>query len=83
MAAPSPASRRALLDRLLAYDWPGNARELRNTIERATVLAHSGLLRVEHLPPNFGESAYSMRTSTPAAEPHHAASASAAILRAR
>ena len=24
--------------RLLAYDWPGNARELRNTIERAIVL---------------------------------------------
>src|ERR1039458_7347515 len=24
-----------LLARLIAYDWPGNARELRNTIERA------------------------------------------------
>jgi DNA-binding NtrC family response regulator len=27
------------LDRLLAHDWPGNARELRNVIERALALA--------------------------------------------
>jgi len=47
-----------LLDRLLRYEWPGNARELRNTIERATILAHSGQLRSEHLPPHFGEPGY-------------------------
>jgi DNA-binding NtrC family response regulator len=50
-----------LLKRLLAYDWPGNARELRNTIERATILAGSGLIQVEHLPPNFGEPGYATR----------------------
>ncbi len=50
-----------LLNRLLAYDWPGNARELRNTIERATVLAGTGQIRVEHLPPNFGEAGYATR----------------------
>jgi len=44
-----------LLARLVAYDWPGNVRELRNTIERATILAGSGMLGVEHLPPHFGE----------------------------
>jgi DNA-binding NtrC family response regulator len=54
-----------LLDRLLKYDWPGNARELRNTIERATILASSGLLRIEHLPPHFGESGYATRLGTP------------------
>jgi DNA-binding NtrC family response regulator len=47
-----------LLDRLMRYEWPGNARELRNTIERATILAHSGQLRTEHLPPHFGEPGY-------------------------
>src|ERR1700677_1158987 len=50
-----------LMDRLLAYDWPGNARELRNTIERATVLANAGLIGVEHLPPHFGEPGYATR----------------------
>src|SRR5450631_3838606 len=50
-----------LLNRLIAYDWPGNARELRNTIERATVLAGTGTIRVEHLPPNFGEVGYATR----------------------
>ena len=31
-----------ILDRMLAYDWPGNARELRNTIERAVILCPDG-----------------------------------------
>ena len=45
----------ALSKRLTTYSWPGNVRELRNTIERATILAGSGMLGLEHLPPNFGE----------------------------
>jgi transcriptional regulator with PAS, ATPase and Fis domain len=45
----------SLLARLTTYDWPGNVRELRNTIERATILAGTGLLGIEHLPPRFGE----------------------------
>ncbi len=48
----------ALLGRLKAYHWPGNVRELRNTIERATILAGSGMIGVEHLPPHFGESGF-------------------------
>ena len=48
----------ALMDRLATYNWPGNVRELRNTIERATILAGSGRLRVEHLPANFGEAGF-------------------------
>jgi len=47
-----------LLARLEAYDWPGNVRELRNTIERATILAGSGTIGVEHLPPRFGEAGF-------------------------
>jgi DNA-binding NtrC family response regulator len=60
-----------LLARLLAYDWPGNVRELRNTIERATILAGSGLLKVEHLPAHFGEPGYATRFAA-APEPHSA-----------
>jgi DNA-binding NtrC family response regulator len=45
----------SLMKRLEIYKWPGNVRELRNTIERAVILAGSGMLGEEHLPPHFGE----------------------------
>jgi len=46
----------SMLDRMMAYDWPGNARELRNTIERAVVLCPDGApVDVGHLPPGFGK----------------------------
>lgn len=32
------------LDRLKAYDWPGNIRELQNIVERAIVLSRGGRL---------------------------------------
>ncbi len=35
---------------LTRYDWPGNVREMKNTIERAVVLSSSGVLRLD--PPN-------------------------------
>ncbi len=37
-------------DILMAYDWPGNIRELSNVIERATVLADGGMIQPYHLP---------------------------------
>lgn len=45
----------SLMQRLESYKWPGNVRELRNTIERAVIMAGSGMLGVEHLPPHFGD----------------------------
>ena len=46
----------SMFDRMMAYDWPGNARELRNTIERAVVLCPDGApLDVGHLPSGFGK----------------------------
>jgi len=45
----------SILDRMMAYDWPGNARELRNAIERAVILCPDGApLDAGHLPPSFG-----------------------------
>jgi transcriptional regulator with GAF, ATPase, and Fis domain len=35
---------------LRRYSWPGNLRELENTIERGVVLAQSGQIEVDHLP---------------------------------
>jgi DNA-binding NtrC family response regulator len=40
----------AALDAMAAYDWPGNIRELRNTIERAVTLCRHEVLEVEDLP---------------------------------
>jgi len=35
---------------LMAYDWPGNARELRNVIERGTILAENNQISLNALP---------------------------------
>ena len=58
----------ALQQRLERYDWPGNARELRNTIERAVILAGTDRLTSAHLPINFGESS----PAAPPVSPHPA-----------
>ncbi|MGE3527117.1 MAG: sigma-54-dependent transcriptional regulator, partial [Gemmatimonadales bacterium] len=42
------------LERMLAYGWPGNVREMRNVIERALILAQGkSEIGVEHLPGEF------------------------------
>jgi len=38
------------LDRLVGHDWPGNVRELENVIQRAMVMATTGVILPEHLP---------------------------------
>ena len=43
-----------VLNAFQAYDWPGNARELRNVIERATIIASVGSVRLNHLSAGFG-----------------------------
>ena len=50
------------MKRLTDYGWPGNIRELRNTLERAVILCGSGVIEAEHLPSELAaggsESAY-------------------------
>jgi DNA-binding NtrC family response regulator len=40
----------------LNYNWPGNVREMRNTLERAVIVCEGSLVEPRHLPPNFGAS---------------------------
>jgi DNA-binding NtrC family response regulator len=50
------------------YPWPGNIRELRNVIERATILADTEFIETRHLPPLLvtrGEETLPTMTLTP------------------
>ena len=35
---------------LLAYSWPGNVREMKNTIERSALMAENSMIEPSHLP---------------------------------
>ena len=41
----------AAMDELCRRSWPGNVRELRNAVEHGALLARSGAIGPEHLPP--------------------------------
>ncbi len=50
--APSTITPEAM-NGLLGYHWPGNIRELRNIIERCTLLASGGQITLDDLPPEM------------------------------
>ncbi len=43
------------MEALMAYDWPGNIRELRNTIERAIIFCDDPAIDIQHLPLDISE----------------------------
>jgi DNA-binding NtrC family response regulator len=45
-------------DALTHYDYPGNIRELRNLLERATLLADGEVIQLEHLSPELVRDAH-------------------------
>jgi len=44
----------AVLDALKCYQWPGNIRQLRNTIEAAMLFCDGDVLELKHLPNDLG-----------------------------
>jgi DNA-binding NtrC family response regulator len=48
-----PRLARAARAALLAHDWPGNVRQLRNVIELVTILRSGKPVRIQDLPPGF------------------------------
>ena len=45
---------------LMAYDWPGNIRELENVIEHAFVLCLGNYISIEHLPKELRNSRFNI-----------------------
>jgi DNA-binding NtrC family response regulator len=54
----------AVVEKLVAYDYPGNVRELKNIIERAVICTDSNRIEVHHLPERLLET---RRAAEPAA----------------
>ena len=48
---------RDAIERLVAYDWPGNIRELRNLVERLQILHEGAEVRASDLPPELRRAA--------------------------
>ena len=53
-----------VIDIFSSYSWPGNIRELENTIQRAVVICESDIISSENLPANINSVSESMSTST-------------------
>jgi Nif-specific regulatory protein len=41
------------IDMLTSYHWPGNVREIENTIERSVLVCEGGVIHPHHLPPTL------------------------------
>ncbi|HWR34766.1 MAG TPA: sigma-54 dependent transcriptional regulator [Clostridia bacterium] len=44
----------AVMNLFNGFAWPGNVREVRNTLERAVIVCDSSVIEPRHLPPGFG-----------------------------
>jgi DNA-binding NtrC family response regulator len=53
---------------LCRYSWPGNARQLKNVLERIMVVETSDTILVDHLPPEIRDTEPDGDRATPAAE---------------
>lgn len=62
------------MDLLTAYDWPGNVRQLKNEVERATILASGDrFISPEHLSPALRSQVFTLDEQGPGSLPHQLA----------
>jgi transcriptional regulator with GAF, ATPase, and Fis domain len=71
MNIQAPKLTKGHIERLQAYDWPGNIRELQNAIERAAIFAQTGALQFDFLSLEAPKSDPSIKSvpSTPTPKP--------------
>jgi DNA-binding NtrC family response regulator len=55
----------AVMNQFRNYSWPGNVREMRNTLERAIIVCEGSLIETKHLPPGFGQAPVRMSAEDP------------------
>jgi UDP-3-O-acyl N-acetylglucosamine deacetylase len=53
------------LQALMAYEWPGNVKELKAVLERVVLTTPRGIIGLEHLPPHVTDGGHSAGKSTP------------------
>ncbi|MSU59893.1 MAG: AAA family ATPase [Pedosphaera sp.] len=64
MNRPAPRFTKAHAEQLTAHDWPGNIRELQNSVERAVILSQGGPLQFEIAESKDIESSIPRQTAT-------------------
>ena len=70
LAGPNaPELTSEVLAALKSYAWPGNVRQLRNTLERAVLLANDGRVTTSELPPEIVAPALAFRPAAAAVSP--------------
>jgi sigma-54 dependent transcriptional regulator, acetoin dehydrogenase operon transcriptional activator AcoR len=67
---PVPEISSETMNQLVNYDWPGNIRELRNTMERLVLLNDKTVINDEHLPENMKSKLLAKPANSPNEESH-------------
>src|SRR5438067_2438029 len=55
----------AVMNLFQAYSWPGNVREVRNSLERAVIVCEGSVVETKHLPPGFGQATVRLSAHDP------------------
>ena len=71
------------MEKLLSYGWPGNARELRNLVERTCILYPGGKIEVNMLPAEIAKAKSDFSSARSMAERVEATAIRAALIRAK
>src|SRR5438067_3685523 len=55
----------AVMNLFQSHSWPGNVREVRNSLERAVIVCEGSVVETKHLPPGFGQATVRLSAHDP------------------